>query len=156
MATTEAAVTVGTGCYCVPHRSARRLRTKSTGQRILSGERGGTYYPARRRKFAATSVAAHLEQRDYLVAASRGVHNEITNGAPLREEGADFIGRVTTSDMLGARLVHAPGLKAVVRSAAADDKRLLISHRLRLGLTSDLASTFVWGVLHDVTRRFIT
>jgi TPP-dependent pyruvate/acetoin dehydrogenase alpha subunit len=125
MVTTEAAIAVGT-CLQL-----------CTAPQLLSGKVGGLYCPARGQEFAAASVAAHLEQRDYMVTTFRGVHDQIAKGAPLRESYAEYIGKVTASDVLGTRLAHTPGLKAVVADAAADAKGLLLSCKLRPRLTSD-------------------
>lgn len=97
MTTTEAAIAVGTRVHL--YRTAVRILAFDETYRsaMLSGKVGGMYYPARGQEFAAASVAAHLEQRDYVVTTYRGVHDQIAKGAPLRELWAEYMGKVTGS-----------------------------------------------------------
>jgi hypothetical protein len=147
MATTEAAVAIGTRLQlCTAPLYESWLSTKSTSA-MLSGKRGRYVRPGARQDFAAASVAAHLEQRDYMVTTYRGVHYRIAKSAPSREVCAEYIGK---SHWFG-------GARGSARAYARAESRrpkccepmqdLLLLRILRSRLLRDLASTRgLWGL----------
>jgi pyruvate dehydrogenase E1 component alpha subunit len=62
---------------------------------LMSGRMAAVYYSPRGQEILAACMGVNLKPTDYLVTTSRGMHDQVAKGIPLRQLFAEYYGKVT-------------------------------------------------------------